>query len=62
MTWQSALPDVLSTAGVPDKLIPAKLCDTAAARTASTATLTLPSVRFLNPTGIDRPEASWRWI
>ena len=33
----------------------------AAARTASTATWTLPSVRFLKPTGIDRPEPSWRW-
>ena len=34
----------------------------AAARTASTATWTLPSVRFLKPTGIDRPDPSWRWI
>ena len=42
--------------------MPAKACGAAAARTASTATLTLPSVRFLNPTGIERPEASWRWI
>ena len=31
----------------------------AAARTASTAIE--PSVPFLNPTGHDRPEASWRW-
>jgi hypothetical protein len=22
----------------------------------------LPAVPFLNPTGIERPEASWRWI
>ena len=30
--------------------------------TASTATWTSPSVRFLKPTGIERPEPSWRWI
>ncbi len=42
--------------------MPAKACGSAAARTASTATCTLPSVRFLKPTGIDRPEPSWRWI
>ncbi len=42
--------------------MPANACRAAAARTASTATCTLPSVRFLKPTGIDSPEPSWRWI
>ena len=32
-----------------------------AARIASTAIWTLPSVPFLNPTGIERPDASSRW-
>ena len=41
---------------------PANTCWAAAARTASTATSTLPSVRFLKPTGIESPDASWRWI
>ena len=41
---------------------PANACGAAAARTASTASLTLPAVPFLKPTGIERPEASWRWI
>ena len=47
---------------MPSSSTPAKACGTAAARTASTATCTLPSVRFLKPIGIDRPEPSWRWI
>ena len=34
----------------------------AAAVQPSIATLRSPSVPFLNPTGIDRPDASWRWI
>ena len=42
--------------------MPAKAWGSAAARTASTATCTLPSVRFLKPTGIDSPDPSWRWI
>ena len=41
---------------------PANTCWAAAARTASTATSTLPSVRFLKPTGIESPDPSWRWI
>ena len=28
----------------------------------STATWTFPSVRFLKPTGMDRPDPSWRWV
>ena len=39
-------------------------CGFAAARIASTATCVFPSVAFLKPTGIDRPEASSRctWL
>ena len=62
ITWPSGLPVVCRIAGVPLWSTPAKECVAAAARTASTATWTLPSVRFLKPTGIDRPEPSWRWI
>src|SRR3954451_5079454 len=62
MMWQSGLPRVWCTAGDPFTSMPAKACGTAAARTASTAPPTSPSVPFLNPTGIERPEASWRWI
>ncbi len=47
---------------MPASSIPANACETDAARTASTATWTLPSVRFLNPIGIDRPDPSWRCI
>ena len=47
---------------MPASSIPAKACEAAAARTASTATWMLPSVRFLNPIGIERPEASWRCV
>ena len=39
-----------------------KACGDRAARIASAATLTLPSVPFLKPTGELRPEASWRWL
>ena len=47
---------------MPLSSMPAKACEAAAARTASTATWTSPSVRFLKPIGIERPEPSWRWI
>ena len=57
MTWQSGLPAVWRIAGLPASSMPAKACGTAAARTASTATWTLPSVRFLKPIGIERPGA-----
>ena len=36
--------------------------DERAERQASTATWIEPSVPFLKPTGIERPEASSRWI
>jgi len=48
MTWPSGLPLVCRIAGVPLESTPANACFAAQARTASTATWTLPSVRFLN--------------
>src|SRR5580658_8321950 len=61
MTWVSGLPAVVTTAAAPLWVTPKNVCPAAEARQASTATWTSPSVPFLNPTGIDRPEASWRW-
>ena len=46
----------------PAPSIPGKTCAPAAAAMASTATWTSPSVEFLNPMGMERPLASWRWI
>jgi hypothetical protein len=51
-----------SIAAAPSFVSDGKKCGCAAARIASTATCTSPSVRFLMPTRIDRPEASARWI
>ena len=42
--------------------MPTKRCGIAAARMALMAVPRLPSVPFLNPTGIDRPEAISRWV
>src|SRR5437764_1355426 len=60
MMWQSSLPAVLKTATCPDLVTEIKWWRAAAALIASTAMRMLPSVPFLNPTGHDRPEASWR--
>ena len=57
----SVLPAVVTTAATPLGVTPKNVCPAAEARHASTATWTSPSVPFLNPTGMDRPEASWRW-
>ena len=57
----SGLPAVVTTAATPLGVTPKNVCPAAEARHASTATWTSPSVPFLNPTGMDRPEASWRW-
>jgi hypothetical protein len=60
----SGLPAVVTTAAAPNGVTPKNVCAAADARQASTATWMSPSVPFLNPTGIDRPEASWRctWL
>jgi hypothetical protein len=64
MTWQSGFPAVVTTAAAPARVTPKNVCPVAAARQASTATVTSPSVPFLNPIGMDRPEASCRctWL
>src|SRR5262249_2679287 len=61
ITCVSVLPLVVTTAAAPAAVTPKNVCRAAEARHASTATCTSPSVPFLNPTGMDRPEASWRW-
>ena len=60
----SRLPLVSNTAGRPSRASELNQCGCAAACIASTATFTSPSVRFLKPTGIDKPEASCRctWL
>ncbi len=54
----SGFPAVVTTAAAPLWVTPKNVCAVAEARQASTATWTSPSVPFLKPTGIDRPEAS----
>ncbi|MCY1384898.1 hypothetical protein D9M69_732050 [compost metagenome] len=49
-------------AAMPILVMPMKACGARAARMASAATLMLPSVPFLKPTGQLSPEASWRWL
>src|SRR3989442_635226 len=61
MTWQSGLPRVETMPARPCSVTPRKRCGWAAARKASIAIWTPPSVPFLKPTGIERPEASSRW-
>jgi hypothetical protein len=60
--WVSSLPVVWRQAGDPSRESDGNQCGWRADRTASTATLTSPSVRFLKPTGIESPDASSRWI
>jgi len=62
MTWASGLPEVWKMATTPSLVTEGNQCEERAERQASTATWTEPSVPFLKPTGIDRPEASSRWI
>ena len=61
MTWQASLPRVTTMAASPCFVTERNWWGCMAARIASTAIWTLPSVPFLNPTGIDSPEASSRW-
>ena len=61
MTWQVSLPVVWKIAETPCFVTDGNQCGERAASTASTAVFTPPSVPFLNPTGIDSPEASSRW-
>ena len=60
MMWQSSLPRVSTIDTWPLLCTERKWCFWRAARIASTAMRTLPSVPFLKPTGADRPEASSR--
>ena len=64
MRWQSSLPAVETMAEWPSLVTDRKWCGACAARIASTAMRTLPSVPFLKPTGQERPDASSRctWL
>src|SRR6266851_559433 len=64
MTWQSGLPRVATIAQRPCSVTPRNWWGCLAARTASMAIWTPPSVPFLKPTGIESPEASSRctWL
>src|SRR5881628_1601268 len=61
MMWQSGFPRVMTIDARPCSVTPMKRCGCAAARTASIAICTVPPVPFLNPIGIDMPDASSRW-
>jgi hypothetical protein len=50
------------TADWPWLLMPRKLCGLPAEMIALIATSRSPSVPFLKPTGVDRPEAISRWV
>jgi len=56
------LPVVRTTPVKPSWSMPRKLCELRAEVMASIAICRLPSVAFLNPTGIERPLASSRWV
>ncbi len=60
--WQLGLPAVTMADAAPSRLIPRKVCGWDAARMALIAVCTDPSVPFLNPRGMDRPEAIWRCV
>eukprot|EP00967_Tisochrysis_lutea_P098140 scaffold144698_cov24-Tisochrysis_lutea.AAC.1 len=58
--WQSELPVVWTIPATPCLETERKAWAAEAARTASAAVAAEPTVP-LNPTGVDRPEASCRW-
>jgi hypothetical protein len=64
MTWQVSLPLVWKMADTPCFVTEGNQCGDRAATTASTAVCVLPSVPFLKPTGMERPDASSRctWL
>ena len=64
MTWPSGLPRATTMAERPCFVTDRKWCGWLAALMASMAICVLPSVPFLKPTGIERPDESWRctWL
>ena len=58
ITWTSWFPRVFTIAANPCSVTPINACGELAARIASTATPTDPSVPFLNPIGKETPDAS----
>src|ERR1039457_1231601 len=60
--WQLGLPAVTTADADPSILIPRKVWGWDAARIALIAVWTEPSVPFLKPRGIERPDAIWRCV
>lgn len=60
MMWQSGLPDVVTAEATPSPDTPRKVCGCVDAFMAFTAAMMSPVVVFLNPNGIESPEAIWR--
>ena len=60
--WQFGFPAVTTADAAPSRLIPRNVCGCDAARMALIAVCTDPSVPFLKPIGMDRPEAICRWV
>src|SRR5580658_6474836 len=60
--WQFGLPAVTTADAAPSRLMPRKVCGCDAARIPLIAVWTDPSVPFLKPIGMERPEAIWRWV
>src|SRR5262249_47940090 len=61
-TWASGLPVVWITDAVPAGSMPRNVCGWRADSMALTATARVPSVEFLNPTGMERPLAISRCV
>ncbi len=60
--WPYVLPRVRNTADWPCCVMPRKWCGWRTDCSALIATVSEPSVPFLNPTGVDRPLAISRWV
>ena len=57
MTWQSGFPDVETAEAMPSSETPRNVCGLVAAPMALIAALRAPLIVFLNPIGMERPEA-----
>ena len=62
MSWQSGFPPVVTAEARPSSVMPRKVWLWVAAMIPLTAALRSPPVAFLKPTGMERPEAIWRWV
>ena len=60
--WQSGFPDVVTAEATPCSETPRNVWGWVAALMAFTAATRSPVVVFLNPSGIESPDAIWRWV